>query len=353
MTKKLKVLTAIVTIIAMFWTVTKARAQDLPKAPATFNDSFETGYFFFDDGVGVLHVRQSGSTAETDYAKGISASDGHFYARLLVQPWLQDDVGPGGPASICPGGHCGINNDQSGRGNPGNPEADNGFSCDGPLTEWGLPYGGFDGNFDTGIPIKGNGSTTSIDIYLDTSFAVPARSSLGLTDIRFDWDSDLLDSHGMFLQDYIFNVATGLSSDACAPAGNGGFYAIEAATNSQRGGANAHNPTPPNPPQVCISKSGWYTFRHVFRPDHSNNLEVDMTIVDSNHHIVANWTLHPTCMGTQVSEGLCTSGKPLPFSAVGYNYLGWFPDQEINDLAIDNVYRKPNDEDEGEREDKH
>jgi hypothetical protein len=314
------------------------KAQDPPAAPATYSDGFEAGYLFFDDGVGVLHVRQSGSTAETDYAPGIPAAKGRFYARLLVQSTLQ----LGG----------GINGDQ-GTSNctPGAPEADNSFSCGGPFTEWGLPFGGFDGNFDTGIPIKGNGSMTSIDIYLDTAFAAAARVSGGSTDYRFDWDSDLLDSKGSFLQDYIFNVATGQSSDSCVPSGPGGFYVIEASTNSQRSGANAHNPTPSNPPQACISNSGWYTFQHTFRPDRNNNLEVDMVIFDSQHHVVASWALHPTCMGTQATNGLCTNGAPLPFSAVGSNFLGWFPDQEINNLAADNVLRKPSDQDEGEGKD--
>jgi hypothetical protein len=328
------------------------RAQDPPTAPPTFNDGFEAGYLFFDDGVGVLHVRQSGSTAETDYAPGIPASKGRFYARLLVQPWLQNDG-----ASPCPiggsGPNCGINGSQAPAPlcMPGAAESNNSFSCGGPFTEWGLPFGGFDGKFDTGIPIKGNGSMTSIDIYLDTAFAVTPRSSSGAVDYRFDWDSDLLDSQGNFLQDYIFNAATGQSSDSCAPTGTGGFYVIEASTNSQRSGANAHNPTPPNPPQVCISKSGWYTFQHTFRPDSSNNLEVDMVILDSSHHIVASWALHPTCMGTQVTNGLCANAAPLPFSAVGANFLGWFPDQEINKLAADNVLRKPSDQDEGEGKD--
>lgn len=314
-----------------------ARAQDPPKAPETFSDGFETGYLFFDDAVGVLHVRQSGSTAETDYAPGIVASKGHFYARLLVQQALQ----LGG----------GINADQ-GVPNcmPGAPTANNSFSCGGPFTEWGLPFGGFDGNFDTGIPIKGNGSTTSIDIYLDTAFAAAPRTSGTAIDYRFDWDSDLLDAQNNFLQDYIFNVATGQSTDSCAPSA-GGFYVIEASTNSQRSGANAHNPAPPNPPQVCISQSGWYTFQHTFHPDRNNNLEVDMVILDSSHHVVASWALHPTCMGTQVTEGFCTAGAPVPFSAVGSNILGWFPNQEINNLAADNVLRKPSDQDEGEGKD--
>jgi hypothetical protein len=32
---------------------------------------------------------------------------------------------------------------------------------------------------------------------------------------------------------------------------------------------------------------------------------------------------------------------PLPFSAVGYNFEGSFPDQEINDLAVDNIRKTP------------
>lgn len=42
--------------------------------PANYFEGFEEGGLFFDDGVGVWHIRQSGSTAETDYAPGISAS---------------------------------------------------------------------------------------------------------------------------------------------------------------------------------------------------------------------------------------------------------------------------------------
>ena len=325
------------------------QAQGPPNPPTTYSDSFEQGYLFFDDGVGVLHVRQSGSTAETDYAPGISASDGGFYARLLVQPWLQNDGASPCPIDVNSNPHCGINSDQTpGICQPGAATAINSVNCDGPFTEWGLPFGGFDGNFDTGIPIKG-GSETSIDIYLDTAFAAAARASLGGKDYRFDWDSDLLDNQGMFLQDYIFNVAIGQSTDSCAPGGllgASGFYVIEATNNSQRSGANAHNLARP---QVCISNSGWYTFRHIFHPDHNNNLEVDYVILDNGKHVVASWKTQPLCPGP--ADNSCTSGQPIPFSAVGANFLGWFPDQEINDLAVDNVQRKPNDEDEGEGDD--
>jgi hypothetical protein len=322
MTAKVRKQTTLFSTVVLIAAGSLLAQSNSPKAPNNYREGFEEGGLFFDDAVGVVHIRQSGSSAETDYAKGIEASQGQFYARLTVQPSNN------------------INNDQNGACTPGAAASINSFSCGGPFTEWGLPYGGFDGNFDAGIPMSKNGSETSIDIYLDTSFAAAARASAGLIDYRFDWDSDLLDSKGMFLQDYIFNVATGQNTDSCAPA-SGGFYVIEASTNSQRSGANAHNPTPPNPPQVCITQSGWYEFTHVFTKDHNDKLEVDMTIATvPDNHIVASWSLHPTCMGTQVSEGFCSTGAPLPFSAVGANFLGWFPDQEINDLPVDNLSRQ-------------
>ena len=59
-------------------------------AQASYLEGFEQGGSFFDDGVGVVHIRPSKSTIETDYAPGIPASQGHNYARLLVQAWLQN-----------------------------------------------------------------------------------------------------------------------------------------------------------------------------------------------------------------------------------------------------------------------
>jgi hypothetical protein len=222
---------AALTILAL-----AAVAVGPPKAPEGYKEDFGKGGLFFDDAVGVVHIRQSGSTFETDYAPGIASSEGgDAYARLLVQTALQTADGINGHQSRVP---C----------RPGAAEGDNGFSCSGPFTEWGLPFGGFDGSFDTGIPIKGNGSLTSIDIYLDTAFAATNNTTANGQDFRFDWDSDLLDSKGAYLQDYIFNVATGNNGDTCGPRGGGGFFVIEASTNSQRSGANAHNPAPPNPP---------------------------------------------------------------------------------------------------------
>jgi hypothetical protein len=300
---------------------------------AAYLEGFEQGGTFFDDGVGVVHIRPSNSKSETDYAPGIPASQGHNYARLLVQAWLQN----GCFTDTSGNSFCGINGSQTpGACKPGDLASDNTVNCDGPLTEWGLPYG----NFDKGMPITANGSSTSIDIYLDTAFA--AASEASSKDYRFDWDSDLLDNHGKFLQDFVFNVAVGDGNDSCAPpSSSGGYFVIEASTNSQRSGANAHNPANP---QSCITQSGWYTFTHTFTKDHDGNLEVDMSVAPArSNHAVGTWALHPSCLSPQIANGACpaesTSSTPLPFSAVGSNFLGWFPDQEINNLPIDNAVR--------------
>jgi hypothetical protein len=301
-------------------------------AQASYLDGFEQGGTFFDDGVGVVHIRPSKSNAENDYAPGIPASQGSHYARLLVQAWLQN----GCFTDTAGNSFCGINGSQApGACKPGSLGTDSGVNCDGPLTEWGLPYG----NFDKGVPIAAGGSATSLDIYLDTAFA--ATSEAAGKDYRFDWDSDLLDNQGNFLQDYMFNVAVGDAHDSCAPA-SGGYFVIEASSASQRSGANAHNFG--NLPQACISQSGWYTFTHTFSKDRDGNLEVDLTISPSgSNHPVGSWTIHPSCLNPQLVDGACPAGSSaataLPFSAVGSNFLGWFPDQEINNLAIDNAVR--------------
>jgi hypothetical protein len=57
--------------------------------------------------------------------------------------------------------------------------------------------------------------------------------------------------------------------------------------------------------------------------------------------LIGEWTQHPACLSAQASEGLCTLNAALPYSAVGYNFVGWFDDQEINDLAVDNIRKNP------------
>jgi hypothetical protein len=233
-------------------------------------------------------TRVPSGSPDANYASGINAASGNFFARVQEN------------ASCSPG-----------------------TSCGGPATLWGSP------TFD-GVPMPPSGSISEVAIYLDMSFAATH------SDYRFDWDSDLLDVNRNFLQDYIFNAGTGpVVPDLCGPDPH---FTIAASFNSQRGSAF---PQDPNWNPQCIATSGWYTFRHTFRPDGGGNLEVDMDILNSSSVVVASYVRHPKCQGTQVSTGLCTAGAPVPFAAVGFNFLGWFDDEEISGLAIDNTLLRP------------
>lgn len=254
-----------------------------------YSQGFETDTSGWFDSGGTI-ARQPSGYVSSNYASGINSASGGYHARLRLDPG----------SSCAPGSS----------------------SCEGPYTLWGAA--------DPGVPMSASGSVSQVDIYLDVSFAASH------SDYRFDWDSALSDANGDFLQDYIFNAGTANPNSVpdCAPATGNAYFVISASNNSQRGSAYPQNPG--KIPQ-CVTQSGWYTFGHTFRPDSSGNLEVDMDILNSSGAPVASWIQHPTCMGTQATSGLCTSGAPLPFSAVGYNRYGWLPDQEIGDLAIDDT----------------
>ena len=131
-------------------------------------------------------------------------------------------------------------------------------------------------------------------------------------------DLSINDNTGAFLRDFVFNVGT-------TPTG----YIIQTSTNSTRSGANPNVPcpgpaTPPNTcrPPVLIGASGWYTFRHIFR-DNAGQLAVDFEIVrQDTQTLIAHRTIFAD-----------------PMSVVGGNRYGWFSNEEINDLAIDNALR--------------
>ena len=175
-------------------------------------------------------------------------------------------------------------------------------SCDGPFTNWG----GYTTSFPSG------GYLTQLDIYLDVAWAAAHP------DTRFDWISAINNSSGSFLRDFVFNVGT-----------LGSGYIVQSSTNSTRSGANPYFPCPaPNtPPNACrppasINASGWYTFRHTFR-DAAGTLAVDFDIINqSTNASVAHWTIFAD-----------------PISTVGGNRYGWFSNEEIPDLAIDDALR--------------
>ena len=180
--------------------------------------------------------------------------------------------------------------------------------CLGPNTRWG----GYNQTFPIG------GYRTYVSIYLDTAWAAAHA------DARFDFSSSINNSAGTFLRDFVFNAGTNRATDPGPP----GFF-IGASPNAFRHSTFPQNPcpAPSTPPNTCrtpvhITTSGWYTFRHTF-DDNSGSLAVNMDILNSGGGSVASWTIH--------------SGDAM--ATVGGNRYGWFANEEIPELPIDDSER--------------
>lgn len=181
-------------------------------------------------------------------------------------------------------------------------------SCSGPLTRWGK-------GASSGNPVfPAGGYSTELDVYLDVAWAASNA------DRRFDFSSAINNNigAGTYLRDFAFNAGT-----------VGGNWVIGASTNSGRANTFPSNlcPSPSTPPNVCrapatITTSGWYTLKHVFT-DQAGMLRVDMSILDAGGATVAAWTVY--------------SGDSM--AVVGGDRYGWFANQEVNDLAIDNAVK--------------
>jgi len=197
-------------------------------------------------------------------------------------------------------------------------------NCPGPYTYWG------DGNSYTW-----NGPyTTQVDIYLDTEYAnlhpdTYGGNYAGLTTpnpstdpadfgTRFDFTSAInsstpdVNDDAVHLRDFGFNVSTGYVGDTCD-----GFM-ITGQTVVNRNNANpnigGHDPQ-------CIDESGWYTFKHSFS-DEAGFLKVVMEITPVGFTgPTADWTI----------TGIDSSGT------FGCNRYGWFSNQEIFGLPMDNA----------------
>lgn len=234
-------------------------------------------------GTGTINRVPSGYTNGGGYADGVASATGGYHARLRT---------PSTPACT-----------------PGSA----GSQCNGAYSDLGLGF------TDSQFPEPGY--VTQLDVYLDAGFAATHH------DYRFDLESAINNTTGNYLQGFDFNAGTTLATSLTP-----GFV-IGASTNADRSGAFPENPCPaPNtPPNSCrgpvtITTSGWYSFRHTFR-DVSGALTVRLQILDSTGMTVpgADWTI--------------TSQNPA--SAAGGPTLLWFPNEEINDLAIDNTSLRP------------
>jgi hypothetical protein len=133
--------------------------------------------------------------------------------------------------------------------------------------------------------VPANGDLTQLDIYLDTGWAATHA------DYRFDWDSALglakgctaANPFGCFLQDYIFSVGTAPQNGrgpACSD--DNKYFVVSVGNNSPGDPEGGANP-------ICITASGWYTFRQTFRPDINGNLEVDFAILNTSGGAIASW----------------------------------------------------------------
>ena len=106
---------------------------------------------------------------------------------------------------------------------------------------------------------------------------------------------------------------TGFLPDGTTPCAG---FVVDARTNTQRQGAN------PNVSSTskCIAESGWYTFKNVFSQG-TSYLDVAMSITKVGSSTpAASWDL----------TGFDANGT------YGCNRYGWFSDQEIYGLPIDN-----------------
>jgi hypothetical protein len=248
--------------------------------PAPYFNGFEKntdGWFDSSNGGdGVITRRSSGYSNSGGYADGITSAAGKWHARLTGFPCFTP------------------------------PNQD----CVGPNTNWG----GYSSTFPSG------GYLTQVDIYLDINWAASHP------DTRFDWSSAINDNLGNFRRDWVFNAGTQLPLESP-------HFIIQSSTNAFRSGANPNVPcpnpaTPPNScrPPLIITTSGWYTFRHTFHDDGSGFLAVDFDIFPLGSSVAL---MHQTI----------DSNPYDPMSMVGGNRYGWFANEEIADLPIDNSLR--------------
>jgi len=262
---------------------------------------------------GTITQVASGSINPGGYASEVLSASGSGHARLdLPAP-------PATPAA------CGLDVPVGAIGPSVN--------CSGPFTRWG------------GYSHIWNGTyTTQVDIYLDADYAndpanvdspqgnhclrtdpIPAdckgtrfdyssainKSTLGPADPN-DPNSPLVPQH---LRDFGFVVGTGQPGGPCT---DDDGWVVNAQTNVNR---NSAYPDDLTKAPVCISEDGWYTFMHTFS-DVNGFLNVLMEIipVDTSTVLDAQWNI--------VAD---------PIEDVGCNRYGWFSNQEIAGLPIDNA----------------
>jgi hypothetical protein len=183
------------------------------------------------------------------------------------------------------------------------PSPDTCASGGGPQPVYEAPYtnwGGYSSIFPPG------GYRTRVDIYLDVAWAAAHF------DQRFDWSSAISNTSGGHRRDFVFNAGT-------EPTG----FVISGSNNGTRCGAFPANP---GRMPIHIAASGWYTFEHLFTGVSGGPLVVTMRVIDkSTNATLGTWVL--------------TDPSDIIGVTVGGNRYGWFVQNEIDELAIDNSER--------------
>jgi len=261
-----------------------------------YSNNFESDVAGWNNSGGTINKQPSGYDNDA-YADGIASSTGDFHARLDRGSCVTQGGGSG-PA----------------------------VNCGGPFTRW-----------DGYSHIWHGPYQTQVDIYLDAAYAnanpdTYGGNIAGLSSTapasgnpadpanegtRFDYTSAINKStldgaDTQHLRDFGFNVSTGYADDSCS-----GFM-VTGQTNVNRINANpnisGHSPQ-------CIANTGWYTFKHSFS-DENGFLKVVMEIIPVGSTTPsASWTI----------TGIDPSGT------FGCNRYGWFSNQEIFGLPIDNA----------------
>lgn len=226
--------------------------------------------------------------------------------------------------------------------------------CYGPFTYFGIKPSPVDPY--PAHPFPPGGYTTQVDIYLDQNYADrhqdcgvfgpctplsdppvlnPAcdtnPNGIDCEGSRFNWTVGVSRPDASFLQDYVFSVGTAPKhfsqfdpeNSYCASG-----WIIAAGYNSFRSGGDYYNP---GKEPMCLSGSGWYTFKQVFK-DVGGQLVVDYFILDSNGVPTqcTNYLGIPSpCQWTR------TPGHAI--ADVGCPRYGWLANEEVNDLPIDNT----------------
>jgi uncharacterized repeat protein (TIGR01451 family) len=166
----------------------------------------------------------------------------------------------------------------------------------GPYTD----FGGDELTFPTG------GYSTGLDVYLDVSYATAHP------DTRFDWSSAINDPSGNTRRDFMFNASTEATG-----------FVIDGGTNGDRCGANPAG----SASAVHIATSGWYTLKHTFTGVSGGQLSVQMDLIAPGGAVVGSWTR--------------SDASDIIGSTVGGHAYGWFVQNELPGLAIDNTRLAP------------